>query len=598
MDSGGVRTDQERLMRTTLRALVQFRLVMVTAILGLGIVAIRGQSGDWNLPFFTMLAITVLLSAFYWAGIRWGRNFRFQGVAQLFVDMGLATGIVHYTGEFASPFSLLYIVIIAAGSRFLFLKGTVLLALLCAATHGAHLSLHLALEGAGGLAAEGALPTFGMTDEAQRVLAVQVGLYTITFVFIAVLSGYLSVRVQRKGAALDEVRTLLRRDRLNTDQILRSLSSGLITVDRRGMIVNFNRAAERITGLETRMVTGRQFERVLEEVSPPLVTLLRGILSGWEDVLRQETTLRSLAGSVVPIGMSASPLRDEEGRNAGVVCIFQDLTEVRRMEDHIRSVDRLAAVGELSAGIAHEIRNPLATISGSIQVLLGELRMEGENQRLLDLVVRESDRLHRIVEDFLDFARTGPIEARPVDLVALLEEIRDMTANHPKRAAGTTVRVEAPGRRPEIAADAEQLRRAFLNLAVNAFEAMGNSGTLTFRVGFLRSYQSSPGDTPGEAVVVEVRDTGPGIPDGRGEELLRPFFTTKKGGVGLGLALAQKVVVAHRGRIEVGGDARGAAFTVILPWDGAVVREREAGESTGPAEAVLSAPAALSGIRG
>lgn len=598
MESGGVRRDSDGTMRSTLRALVQFRLVMVTAILGLGIVAIRGQSGSWNLPFFAMIGITVLLSGFYWAGIRWGRNFRFQGVVQILVDMGLATGIVHYTGEFASPFSLLYIVIIAAGSRFLYLKGTVLLALLCAATHGVHLSLHLALEGAGGLMAEGALPTFGMTDEARRVLAVQVGLYAITFVFIAVLSGYLSVRIQRKGAALDEARTLLRRDRLNTDQILRSLSSGLLTADRRGRIVNFNRAAERITGLESRMVTGQSFETVLGEVSPPLVTLLRGILSGWDDVLRQETTLRSRAGELVPIGMSASPLRDEEGENAGVVCIFQDLTEVRRMEEHIRGVDRLAAVGELSAGIAHEIRNPLATISGSIQVLLGELRVEGENQRLLELVVRESDRLHRIVEDFLDFARTGPIEARPVDLTTLLEEIRDLTENHPKRGLRTEVRVEAAGPRYEIDADAEQLRRAFLNLAVNAFEAMGDAGTVTLRVGALRSYQSSPGDTPGRAVTVEIRDTGPGIPEGRGEELFRPFFTTKKGGVGLGLALAQKVAVAHRGKIEVGGDHRGASFTVILPWEGAVVRERAAGEPRGPEEEVLAAPAEVPGMRG
>jgi len=580
------RADRERdeaSVRRSLRALVALRLVVVSAILGLGIFFLRGDGGleRWNRPFFAMLGITVLLSAVYWAGVKRGRNFRFQAVLQLLVDIGLATGIIHYTGDFASPFALLYILIISAGSRFLLLRGTILIALLCAAVHGAHLSLHLVFGGERIVELAGLFPPAASAEEGSRLFALQIGLYTITFSLLAVVSGHLSVRVYRGGEALAAVRTRLRRACLNTDQIVGSLSSGLLTVDEAGRIVHFNRTAEKITGLEARTVLGRPFEEDLEKASPPLVTLLRGILSGWGDVLRQETTLVSASGEMVPIGMSASPLRDETGNVAGVVCIFQDLTDVRRMEEHVRHVDRLAAIGELSAGIAHEIRNPLATISGSVQVLQAELSVGGENARLLEIVVRESDRLHRIVEDFLSFARTGPTERRPVDITALLEEIRDLAAAHPKRGSGVTIRFDPPGERFTVRGDAEQLRRVLLNLVTNALEAMGERGTLAVRTQAVRAFQASPENDPVSAVALSVSDTGPGIGARARADLFRPFFTTKKGGVGLGLPLAQKIVVSHQGKIDVRSDHEGTTFTVLLPREETAVRSgaRPAAES-------------------
>ncbi|MFH1680751.1 MAG: ATP-binding protein [Candidatus Eisenbacteria bacterium] len=574
---GADRGRDDAVLRRSLRALIGLRLLVVSAILGLGIVFLRGEAGveRWNRPFFAMLGITVLLSAAYWAGVKRGKAFRFQAVLQLLVDIGLATGIIHYTGDSASPFALLYVLIISAGSRFLLLRGTILIAMLCAVVHAAHLSLHAAFGGERAVGLIGLLAPAAYTEGGSRLLALQLGLYTITFFFLAVVSGYLSVRVHRGGEALAAARTRLRRASLNTDQILRSLSSGLLTVDRDGRIGHFNRAAERITGLESENVFARPFEEVLEKASPPLVTLLRGILSGWDGVLRQETTLVSASGEVVPIGVSATPLRDEKGGVAGVVAIFQDLTDVRKMEEHVRHVDRLAAIGELSAGIAHEIRNPLATISGSIQVLQGDLPVEGENCRLLELIVRESDRLHRIVEDFLSFARTGPTEQRPVDLVGLLEEIRDLVANHPKRNPGVEVRFENAEERCMVRGDGEQLRRVFLNLVVNAFEAMGEKGTLTVRVRPVLAFQASPEDYPVSAVAVSVSDTGPGIGPRERAELFRPFFTTKKGGVGLGLALAQKIVVSHRGKIDVFGENGGTTFTVLLPREESRPRHME-----------------------
>jgi two-component system sensor histidine kinase PilS (NtrC family) len=588
--SGKAKRRDEAVVRRALRALIAVRLFVVSAILGLGIFFLRGSAGAerWNRPFFAMLGITVLLSAVYSIGVRKGKNFRFQGILQLLVDIGLATGIIHYTGDFASPFALLYVLIISAASRFLLLRGTILIALLSAAVHGAHLSLHL-LFGGGSIGPGGIFPAAGSVEEGSRLFALQLGLYAITFFLLAVVSGYLSVRVHRGGIALAEARNRLRRASMNTDQILRSLSSGLLTVDGRGHVALFNRAAEKITGLESGTIVGRNFETVFETVSPPLVTLLRGILTGWGDVLRQETTLLSAAGEIVPIGLSASPLHDEEGEVVGVVSIFQDLTDVRRMEEHVRHVDRLAAIGELSAGIAHEIRNPLATISGSIQVLQTDLTVGGENERLFELIVRESDRLHRIVEDFLSFARTGPLERGPVDVAALLDEVSDVVTNHPKRAEGIELRFEPPPIRFELRADEEQLRRVFLNLVVNAFEAMGERGRLTVAAQAVDAFQASPGDYPVGAVAISVTDTGAGIGEHARAELFRPFFTTKKGGVGLGLPLAQKIVVSHNGKIEVRSGEKGTTFTVYLPWDGAVHRSNETSDTERPHPAATAA---------
>ena len=585
----GEKWECEGATRQALKTLIRLRLLMVSVILGMGIFVLHGHTETPLGPFYTMLGVTVLLSAVYWLGVQRGKNFQFQAVVQLIVDVGLATGVVHYTGAFSSPFSLLYILIIAAGSRFLFLRGTVLLALFCAAAHGTHLGYILAMDGSKVLDSGGLLPPVGWTSEAIRLLALQVGLYTVTFLFLAVLAGYFSVQVRRRGMALDAVRTRLRRAHLNTDQILRSLSSGLLTIDGTGRIVHFNRAAEEITGLHAADVVGTNFRRVFQERAPAVVSLLGGILSGWKNVTRKEIAYTSREGSVVPVGMSASPLRDEEGGNAGVVAIFQDLTEVRKMEEQIRHADRLAAVGELSAGIAHEIRNPLATISGSIQVLQSDLPVDGENSRLLDLVVRESDRLHTIVEEFLDFARTGPIDRRPVELSVLLREVADLPPGHPKRGMKQAIRVKTGDNDPLVLVDEEQMRRVFLNIRDNALEAMGEGGELEVELRLVDSFRSSPDSYPTQALAVSFKDTGPGIRTEERDLLFRPFYTTKKGGVGLGLAIVQKIVMSHNGKIAIEEEGSGATFVVYIPWDGKSVDRHEGATAPSAGGGLLAA---------
>ncbi len=550
----------EEVTRKALKTWIGFRFLVVSVLLGLGIALLHGKGGDDQTPFFVLLCATAFLSLTYWIAAAKAGSPRFQAVCQLVIDVVLVTCMVHYTGGVSSPLALLYVLVISAGSSFLLVRGTLFLALLCTAAY----ALLLGAEQAGVLT-----PTFegpGAGAESMRLVALQVTLYGITFLSLALLSGYLSFRVYRRGVALKAVRSRLHQVNLDTDQILRSMSSGLLSVDRDGLVVHFNPAAAEIFGIDPNDAIGATCEDILAKRAPRLLVMIREILAGGEDVLREETDIECVDGSSTPIGVSGTCLRAQDQRIAGVVAIFQDLTEVRKMQEQLRQSDRLAAIGELSAGIAHEIRNPLATISGSIQVLQNELPVQGEQVRLLGLIVKESDRLHRIMEDFLDFARPRPTNKVRVRLPQMLRDMISLLGNHPKRRKGVSVRFETDENDLVVMLDDEQIRRVFINLAVNGMEAIEEEGSVTIRLERVPERQDGDrGAGEGDWVRVVFEDSGIGIPESARAELFDPFYTTKKGGTGLGLSIAQKIVLSHGGRITVESGPNGTRFTVHLP---------------------------------
>jgi len=249
--------------------------------------------------------------------------------------------------------------------------------------------------------------------------------------------------------------------------------------------------------------------------------------------------------------------------------VFQDLTEVHEMRERVRKADRLAAVGELSAGIAHELRNPLASISGSIEMLYHELALDGENKRLMELIMRESDRLDRIISDFLEFARLRAPRRTPSKLARCLDDVVMLVKQNTEKSEGVTIRTVFEPALADVWMDDEQMRQVFMTLAVNACEAMENRGTLEITA-----------ERAGEQKLrVAFKDSGPGIdPEGL-ERMFEPFFTTKDGGTGLGLAMANKIVTAHGGSIEFRNAERGAVFTIVLPVGSPAREKTEAAES-------------------
>jgi two-component system sensor histidine kinase PilS (NtrC family) len=323
--------------------------------------------------------------------------------------------------------------------------------------------------------------------------------------------------------------------------------------------VSFNEAAERITGYPFATLRDRSWRETPFVACPTLDEFFTNPNAPLANPLL-EITLDRQDGPPIPVGVSCSPLRGADGEAAGLVAIFQDLTERKRVEDQLRRADRLAALGQLAAHIAHEVRNPLAAISGAVEVLREDLSLEGPNRELIEIVLGEAHRLKLITGQFLDFAKPQSLLFRPCAVRPLLEETLHLLdrsgERHPRTAWEVTERV--PG--TSVLADADQLRQVVWNLCLNAIQAMPNGGRLTVTIEPERSGRPpEPQPTHGhpdesasvEWVEIAFRDTGRGIsPEGLGR-LFDPFFTTRPSGTGLGLVIARKILESMGGTIEV-----------------------------------------------
>ena len=373
------------------------------------------------------------------------------------------------------------------------------------------------------------------------------------------------------GAALVIIRYEAARRELvqhqnDTESVLRCLSSGLLTVDEDERIVRCNPAAERILGLRPQELRGRALEEVFAPRAPLLYERLRRSLQDGSEIHRYEFQLTQPDGSPRPIGLSTSALHTPTGERRGILATFQDLSEVRRMQERVRRADRLAAVGQLAASIAHEVRNPLAAIANSVDMLRDDLPVQGEQRQLMDVVVKESERLNRILDDFLEYASSRPLDRQVVPATTALEDVVTLLRHHPD--IGDEIQIELDDRTGGAALlglDPDQMKQVYVNLALNAFEAMQHQGTLTIVV------ETSSGDIEADeaeapTVALRFRDTGPGIDPEQEATIFEPFHTSKPEGTGLGLSIAAKIVESHGGRLEACNQPGGGAeFTIYLP---------------------------------
>ncbi|MEK7338600.1 MAG: ATP-binding protein, partial [candidate division NC10 bacterium] len=398
----------------------------------------------------------------------------------------------------------------------------------------------------------------GAPARAQTYLVFQVFINIAGFFLVALLSSHLAERLRETARRLEErsldLRTL---ESLHRD-VVANIPSGLMTLDPRGRIVAFNRAAEAITGYAETEVRDRPYEAAgFGEVPGVAAFVERGAPP--PALAAAEVTVARRNGVRIPVGISLSPLWDQEGRVRGLVAVFQDLSEKKRIEEQLRRADRLAAVGQLAASIAHEIRNPLAAISGSIQVLQEEMQPQGQTRQLLDIVLREADRLKLITGQFLDFVRPGTLLRKEGELVTCLEET--VLLLRQRERAGTEVVVDftPPEGAVVVAADEDHLRQVFWNISLNAVQAMPDGGTLRIDLRDLSADREAP------EVAVEFADTGGGIRPEDLDRIFEPFFTTKETGTGLGLSIARRIVEELGGRIEVENrPGEGATFRVVL----------------------------------
>jgi two-component system, NtrC family, sensor histidine kinase PilS len=462
---------------------------------------------------------------------------------QLVFDVVLVTVLVHLTGGSASVFASLYILVIVAGAVLLPFHGGVLIALLAAIVYLA-----------------------SILWSPDAVLDIAVSLHLVLFVVVAVVTGLLAERLDLAGVSLGEVETELERLRVGTDEILQTIQTGLLSVDAEGRLAYMNPAAERLLELRQEDWIDVPILDELDRRAPGLGELIRHSVQERRGISGFETRAIRVGIGILGGGTTVNQRREDE---ITVTAIFQDITEKRRGEVIRRRADRLEAVAELSASLAHEIRNPLASIRSAVEQLSGDALDQEDRQILRRLVVNESTRLSRLLSEFLEFARLDTGEMEPVAVERVAEEVVSLVRQHPDtHDRGVTVEAVLPDHTCLVRGDADLLHRALFNLLINAVQWAGEGGRARLEVGPFRRevYGQANGDT---VVRVRIQDSGPGIPDEAQEGIFSPFFTTREGGTGLGLAMVHRAIEAHNGAVLVesgqNGDYPGATFELFIP---------------------------------
>lgn len=500
---------------------------------------------------FAGATLATIGSALYGEFERRALSLRFYGV-QCAIDLALVTAVVHITGGWSSQFAALYILVIASAALLLPFRGGL------AVAGGA-----CVLYAADVLLLRPGTPYVGIT--------VQIAV----FVVVALGSGYVSSRLRQAGMGREALAAQLVKVQLEAADILRTIRSGIMTVDAQGRLLYANPAASDLLGLDLRSLVGRPVLNTLLGVSPQLATLLEQSSRDGVRTTRAEGVIHR-DGETVEIGVTttiANGTRQDGGVTA--TAIFQDISDSKRIQAlHIRA-ERLQAVAELSASLAHEIRNPLASIRSATEQLARrrarslEPTADDDDERILhDLVVREADRLSRLLADFLDFARARVTRVSRVDLGAIVNAASMIAASHPDRRAGVQVQVSVAPELPPVEGDEDLLHRAVFNLVLNAVQAVGPDGHVFIEVDRYRpagEHGAASAMLTGELLTVSVTDDGPGVPPELKDRLFEPFVTGKAGGTGLGLPVVHRAVEAHRGVVLVDSLTRGTRFTMLLP---------------------------------
>lgn len=509
---------------------VPLRLALYV-VLFLVVVLWMGYPGFLRLPFMVYSALTLLLtlSLFFEPRVRWRAASNLTVLLQFLAEISIEAAIIYATGNVNSHFSVLFVLTIVSAALVYRLVGTFLVASAVASAYC--YIIWLGLYNAG--------ETSGATRVLETIFVVRdsvfyaIFLHVLIFYLVAFMSGYLADRLRAEKQALADTSSELRRARLETDDILRNLNSGLLTIDAQGFVIYFNQAAEKILGYREEEVKGILCDEAFAERMPDLAESLRQALSSLIDQPRREISIISADGRSVPLGLSTSVLVEESGVPRGVIAIFTDLTEAKVLEAKVRAADRLAAVGELSASIAHEIRNPLAAISGSVEVLAHELHLSGPNDKLMRLIVKESHRLSKILSDFLLYARIGRPTYHKVDLNRVIYEVIELVRHHATYRSDIEIALIGDEQVVYVVGDADLFKQLLLNLAINAVDAIGQSpGRLDFRVVVERA---------GETVTLCIEDNGSGMTPEVRERIFDPFYSTKKQGTGLGLAIVHRI---------------------------------------------------------
>jgi two-component system, NtrC family, sensor histidine kinase PilS len=524
------------------------RVILFTLILG-GTVAVNFA---WGTPeelggryvtlLFVFIAAMLLVSILYAVLMRSRRLLRPLAVVQVVADLVIGAALVHFTGGANSSFSFFLLLTPIAAAVTLSRRAAVVSAAAVAVVYAAVVLLGFA-HWLPVLPGQTQLPWLVKPGELGRTVLVT----TAASLALAALAGYLAEQL-RSAAATVEVQKAHIDDLalLNTD-IIRCLTSGLITVNTDGVILSMNRSAADILGL-SHTVAGQRLAELVPELAAAAAT--------GEEVRRAEIPVtRARPPSELLLGISLSPLTDHLNRRQGSIISFQDLTSFNRLEEAMRRSEHLASLGRMAAGIAHEIRNPLASISGSLELLRSAQHLEADDRKLMDIALREIERLDALITGFLGYARPRPPQLETINLGTEIETLVGSIAGLISGDHVPKVRVIEATPGLWVNADRDQLTSVLWNLIRNAWES-----------GETEQIEVAAGRQEDQRVYLLVTDRGSGIAEEHLPKIFEPFFTTKPGGTGLGLATVHRMIQQHGGCIEVrSAPGQGTTFTLLLP---------------------------------